>query len=244
MMVEIWEPGKPIARFIDHTLLKPAATEQDIAKLCEEALEHKFYSVCVNGSWVPYCRERLAGSDVQISVVCGFPLGAMATKAKVFEAVSAVEEGANEIDMVLPVGAVIGERFGMVSEDISAVVRAVEGRAIVKVILETGLLNDAQKAEACLAAEAAGAHYVKTSTGFGPGGATEADIKLMRASVSSGVGVKASGGIRDAWTAVQMLKAGANRLGTSSGVLIVNSATSAESGEGSTGAGPAESSSY
>lgn len=243
-MVEIWEPGKPIARFIDHTLLKPAAAERDIIKLCEEAMEHGFYSVCVNGSWVPLCREQLAGSGVHISVVCGFPLGAMATKAKVFEAVNAVEDGAREIDMVLPVGAVMEDRFGTVSHDISAIVRAVEGQAIVKVILETGLLDDEHKAEACRVAEAAGAHYVKTSTGFGPGGASEADIRLMRASVSPGIGVKASGGIRDTATALQMLKAGANRLGTSSGVLIVSSATNAESAEGNKGAGPAESSSY
>ncbi|MBW7458406.1 deoxyribose-phosphate aldolase, partial [Paenibacillus sepulcri] len=196
-MVEVWTPDSSLARFIDHTLLKPSASEQDILQLCKEAIAYKFYSVCVHGSWVAFCRKQLAGSDVAISAVCGFPLGAMATKVKVFEAVSAVEDGAREIDMVLSIGAVLEGRLDSVSRDIAAVVKAVENRAIVKVILETGFLDDRQKVEASLAAEAAGAHYVKTSTGFGPGGATEADIKLMRASVAAGTGVKASGGIRD-----------------------------------------------
>jgi len=221
-MPEQWTPDKSIARFIDHTLLKPGATSADIGKLCREAMEHRFYSVCVNGSWVSYCKEQLAGSNVAVSAVVGFPLGAMSTRVKAFEAAEAVEEGASEIDMVLPVGALLDGRYGVVNYDIGAVVRAVEGRAIVKVILETGLLSDEQKAEACRVAEAAGAHYVKTSTGFGAGGATEADIRLMRASVAPDIGVKASGGIRDRETAILMLNAGATRLGTSAGIAIVS----------------------
>ncbi|GFN30324.1 deoxyribose-phosphate aldolase [Paenibacillus xylaniclasticus] len=236
-MPEQWTPDQSIARFIDHTLLKPGATSADISKLCEEAIKHQFYSVCVNGSWVSYCRDQLAGSNVAVSAVVGFPLGAMSTKVKVFEASEAVDEGASEIDMVLPIGALLDGRYGVVNHDISAVVRAVEGSAIVKVILETGLLSDEQKAEACRVAEAAGAHYVKTSTGFGAGGATEADIRLMRASVSSSIGVKASGGIRDRETAIMMLNAGANRLGTSAGIAIVNGAGAASAAQASSTAG-------
>ncbi|MFC5651764.1 deoxyribose-phosphate aldolase [Paenibacillus solisilvae] len=222
-MVERWMPGSPIAAFIDHTLLKPTATEQDMMQLCEEAIQHKFHSVCVNSSWVPLCSEHLFDTGVRITAACGFPLGAAATKVKVYEAVNAVEDGADEIDIVLPIGAVIEGRYGSVAYDISAIVRAVGKAAVVKVILETGYLDDLQKAQACRVAEAAGAHYVITSTGFGPGGAAEADLRLMRASVSKSIGVKASGDIRDAQTAKQMLSLGANRLGTSAGVLIVSS---------------------
>ncbi|MBB3108974.1 deoxyribose-phosphate aldolase [Paenibacillus phyllosphaerae] len=243
-MAESWVPGTPIAKFIDHTLLKPGATEKYIVRLCEEAAQHQFYSVCVNGSWVSLCRDQLAGTGVHIAAVVGFPLGAMATKAKVYEAQTAVEDGATEIDMVLPIGAVIDGRYGVVSHDIASVVRAVEGSAIVKVILETGMLNAEQKAEACRVAEAAGAHYVKTSTGFGTGGATEADIKLMRASVTSSIGVKASGGIRDAETAIKMLQAGANRLGTSAGVAIVTGLSSVSASEGNRAEGQEESTQY
>ncbi|PWV98374.1 deoxyribose-phosphate aldolase [Paenibacillus cellulosilyticus] len=225
-MLELWSPDKNIARFIDHTLLKPGATTEEIDRLCQEAMEHHFYSVCVNGSWVSYCTEKLAGTDVAVSAVVGFPLGAMSTKVKVFEAAEAVEDGAAEIDMVLPIGALLEGRYGFVANDIGAVVRAVEGSAIVKVIFETGMLNDEQKSEACRVAEAAGAHYVKTSTGFGVGGATEADIRLMRKSVTPGIGVKASGGIRSRETALVMLNAGATRLGTSAGVAIVTEAGS------------------
>lgn len=225
-MLELWSPDKSIARFIDHTLLKPGATSADIDQLCDEAMEHKFYSVCVNGSWVSYCTEKLAGTDVAVSAVVGFPLGAMSTKVKVFEAAEAVDDGAAEIDMVLPIGALLEGRYGVMANDIGAVVRAVEGSAIVKVIFETGMLTDEQKSEACRVAEAAGAHYVKTSTGFGVGGATEADIRLMRKSVTPGIGVKASGGIRSRETALVMLNAGATRLGTSAGVAIVTEAVS------------------
>lgn len=243
-MLEHWKQGGNIARFIDHTLLKAGATEAEIGKLCEEALQYGFYSVCVNGGWVDFCRERLAGSPVKIAAVAGFPLGANASKAKAFEAAAAVEDGADEIDMVLPVGLVLQGRFGAVSQDISAVVRAVEGRAIVKVILETGMLDDLQIAEACRVSEAAGAHYVKTSTGFGPGGATLAHVRLMRESVSKGIGVKASGGIRDAETAVRMLEAGANRLGTSAGVAITSGAAGGSIPAGSKAEGRQEKTPY
>ncbi|XEC96804.1 deoxyribose-phosphate aldolase [Paenibacillus tarimensis] len=219
-MVKYWDQGMPVASFIDHTLLKPSASERDIVRLCEEAVRYEFYSVCVNGEWVAFCRDKLQGTAVKVSAVCGFPLGANASRVKAFEALTAAEDGASEIDMVLPIAAVLDGRFNTVSEDISAVVKAVENRAIVKVILETGFLNEAQIAEACRVSEAAGAHYVKTSTGFGPGGATEDHIRLMRASVSKEIGVKASGGIRDLQAALQMLKAGATRLGTSAGISI------------------------
>ncbi|UVI32119.1 deoxyribose-phosphate aldolase [Paenibacillus spongiae] len=243
-MVETYAPGMPLARFIDHTLLKPDATEQDIIRLCEEAVQHRFYSVCVHGSWVPLCREHLSGTGIHIASVVGFPLGAMATKVKVFEAETAAQDGASEIDMVVPIGAAAEGRYGTVAYDISAIVRAVEGQAIVKVIIETGMLDHEHKAEVCRVAEAAGAHYVKTSTGFGPGGATEDDIRLMRASVTKAIGVKASGGIRDAQAAVKMLLAGANRLGTSAGIAIINGAASAAGTAGSKEEGPAASSQY
>ena len=183
-MVKFWTPGDDIAQYIDHTLLKPGATEADIDKLCEEARTHGFYSVCVNGVWVDYCREKLAGSNVKVAAVVGFPLGASDTRVKAYEAAAAAEDGAEEIDMVLSIGHVLEGRFGVVNHDIASVVRAVEGKAIVKVIFETSMLNDEQIAEACRVSEAAGAHYVKTSTGFGGGGATEAHVKLMRANVS------------------------------------------------------------
>ncbi|WP_084423060.1 deoxyribose-phosphate aldolase [Cohnella thermotolerans] len=218
----IWRPGQPIAPFIDHTLVKAEARSADFARLCEEALEHGFYSVCVNGKWVRQCREQLSGTNVKVCAVVGFPLGAGATRAKAFEAAAAVEDGAAEIDMVLPIGKLLDEDYTAVEKDISSVVQSVQGGALVKVILETGALTDALIREACRLAEAAGADYVKTSTGFGPGSATEAHIRLMRASVSPRIGVKASGGIRDAQTAVRLLLAGANRIGTSSGVVIAS----------------------
>nr|WP_027091147.1 deoxyribose-phosphate aldolase [Cohnella thermotolerans] len=218
----MWRPGQPIAPFIDHTLVKAEARSADFARLCEEALEHGFYSVCVNGKWVRQCREQLSGTNVKVCAVVGFPLGAGATRAKAFEAAAAVEDGAAEIDMVLPIGKLLDEDYTAVEKDISSVVQSVQGGALVKVILETGALTDALIREACRLAEAAGADYVKTSTGFGPGSATEAHIRLMRASVSPRIGVKASGGIRDAQTAVRLLLAGANRIGTSSGVVIAS----------------------
>lgn len=210
-----------IPSYIDHTLLKADANAQTISKLCEEAKEYQFYSVCVNGIWVPMCKRLLEGSGVRISVVCGFPLGANASAVKAYEAARAAEAGANEIDMVLQIGQLLEGSYDAVREDIRSVVKAVEGQANVKVIFETGFLNDEQKKAACRLSEEAGAHYVKTSTGFGPGGATVDDIRLMRANVSAQTGVKASGGVRDLATALQMIEAGATRLGTSSGVAIM-----------------------
>lgn len=217
-----------IASAIDHTLLKADAGRTGIEKLCREAVEHRFYSVCVNGVWVPACKELLQGSGVKISVVCGFPLGAQDPDVKAFEAARAADQGADEIDMVLQIGLLLEGSLARVEDDIRQVVKAVEGAAIVKVIFETGFLNDAQKAAACKLSEQAGAHYVKTSTGFGPGGATVEDIRLMRANVSGHIGVKASGGVRDLETARRMIEAGATRLGTSSGVAIVSGLAGAD----------------
>ena len=211
-----------VARSIDHTLLKPSAGRKAILQLCEEAVRHQFRTVCVNSVWVGLCREALAGTDIGISAVCGFPLGAMDTRAKSYEAAQAVWNGASEIDMVMQIGPFLEGDEETVRKDIAQVVKEVEGGAIVKVILETGLLTKEQIVSACRLAEAAGAHFVKTSTGFGPGGATEENVRLMRKSVSESVGVKASGGIRDLQTAIRMLEAGAARIGTSSGVAIVS----------------------
>nr|WP_028549209.1 deoxyribose-phosphate aldolase [Paenibacillus sp. UNC451MF] len=214
--------ARKLPSYIDHTLLKADANETSVQKLCVEALNYGFYSVCVNGVWVPYCKNTLSGSQVRISVVCGFPLGANDSAVKAYEAAKAAEAGANEIDMVLQIGQLMEGKEDAVRDDIRAVVKAVEGQAIVKVIFETGFLNVEQKTAACRLSEEAGAHYVKTSTGFGPGGATVEDIRLMRSKVSPSIGVKASGGVRDLQTALNMIEAGATRLGTSSGVAIMN----------------------
>ncbi|MEX2416642.1 MAG: deoxyribose-phosphate aldolase [Paenibacillaceae bacterium] len=221
-----------LAAYIDHTYLKPDATPATIQALCEEAAQFGFYSVCVNGRWVSLCRELLdtlnmnKPSQVGISAVCGFPLGAQSSSVKAFEAARAVEDGATEIDMVITIGSLLTGDSKAVEDDIRAVVAAVEGQAIVKVIMETGMLSEEQKRLGCRIAEQAGAHYVKTSTGFGPGGATESDVLLMRQSVSTMIGVKASGGVRDYTTAVTMIRAGATRIGTSSGAAIVLGSTS------------------
>jgi deoxyribose-phosphate aldolase len=214
--------AKGIASYIDHTLLKPDTGQAAIERLCAEAKEYGFYSVCVNGQWVPLCKELLSGTNVKVAVVAGFPLGAGRSAAKAFEAEQAAKDGAGEIDMVLAVGSLLEGDYGYVRSDIKRVVEAVRDQAIVKVIFETGFLNDELIAAACKLSEEAGAHFVKTSTGFGPGGATVEHIRLMRASVSPSVGVKASGGVRDLQAALQMIEAGANRLGTSSGVAIMN----------------------
>ncbi|NDI33739.1 deoxyribose-phosphate aldolase [Chengkuizengella sediminis] len=210
-----------LPKYIDHTLLKADATKAQIAKLCEEAKTYQFFSVCVNSYWVPTCRELLEGSEVKIAAVAGFPLGANSSKTKAFEAANCVENGAKEIDMVLAVGSMLDGDTDTVFKDIQAVTKAVENKAIVKVILETGFLNNDQIKEACQLSEQAGAHFVKTSTGFGPGGATVDHVRLMRATVSDKMEVKASGGIRDLTTALQMIEAGATRLGASSGVSIM-----------------------
>ena len=220
---------RSLARYIDHTLLKPEAGAAAIERLCGEAIECGFRTVCVNGRWVPLCAKLLSGTPVGVSAVVGFPLGAGMSEVKAYEAETAVRAGASEIDMVLPVGALLDGDEAGVFADIRQVVDAVKGKAIVKVILETGLLNDGQKRTACRLAEQAGAHFVKTSTGFGPGGATVEDVRLLRESVSPAIGVKASGGIRDFKTALAMIEAGATRIGTSSGVAIVSGASGAAS---------------
>ena len=208
-------------RYIDHTLLKAAATESDIIKLCSEAKEHSFYAVCVNSCYVPLCKRELAGSDVKIACVAGFPLGAMSTEAKAFEAGQAAKAGADEIDMVINVGFMKAGDTDAVYNDIKAVVdAAARFGATVKVIIECCELTDAEKVSACRLAEKAGAAFVKTSTGFGSGGATAEDVALMRASVGPAVQVKAAGGIRDKETAEKMIAAGASRIGASAGIEI------------------------
>lgn len=213
--------------YIDHTLLKADADVAMIRKLCEEAVQYRFRTVCVNGSWVSYCRDIVQGTGVGIAAVCGFPLGAADSAVKAFEAARAAEHGATEIDMVLSVGRLLSGELDAVRHDIETVVKAVEGQAAVKVIFETGMLQDEHVLTACRLTVETGAHFVKTSTGFGPGGAKLEHIAMMRANVPSAFGVKASGGIRDFETAVRMIDAGANRLGTSSGVAIMNGAAGA-----------------
>ena len=217
--------GRELAAIIDHTLLKPDATPSQIRDLCQEAQEFGFYAVCVNPSYVSLASEVLAGTAVRVACVVGFPLGANVTEVKAFEARRAIADGAHEIDMVLNIGALKAGEFDLVEEDIAAVVAVCHGaNALCKVILETGYLSDAEKIEACQRAVSAGADFVKTSTGFAPGGATAADIALMRATVGPDVGVKASGGIRTYETAQEMVAAGANRIGVSASVQIVRSA--------------------
>jgi deoxyribose-phosphate aldolase len=210
-----------LSGFLEHTLLKPEATAGQIEKLCAEAKEYRFFGVCINGSWVRLACNLLQGSGVQVVSVAGFPLGAMSSRAKCFEAESAVEEGAGEIDFVLNVGRLVQGDDRYVLLEIEDVVKAAAGRPV-KVILETCLLNDEEKIRACRLAVSGGARYVKTSTGFGAGGANIADVELMRRTVGPDFGIKASGGIRDAATALAMIKAGAARIGTSAGVAIIN----------------------
>ncbi len=214
---------RSLAGMIDHTLLKPEATEAEIRTLCEEARKHGFYSVCVNPAHVELSAQLLAGSEVTVCTVVGFPLGATTSAVKAFETRDAIAHGAGEIDMVLNVGALKGGRLDQVEADIRAVVDAAAGTPV-KVILETALLTDDEKVAACKASKSAGATFVKTSTGFSKGGATVADIRLMRATVGPEMGVKASGGVRDRETAIAMAEAGATRLGASASVAIVTGA--------------------
>jgi len=209
-----------MAKIIDHTNLKPYATRKDIEKLCNEALEYHFGAVCVNSSYVSHCYKLLNGSDVKIAAVVGFPLGACTSGAKASETREAVRLGAEEIDMVMNIGFFRDKDYYYVEKDIAEVVRAAEG-AIVKVILETGYLTDEQIVQACEIAKKAGAHYVKTSTGFGPMGAFYDHVLLMRKTVGKELGVKAAGGISDAQTAVRMINAGADRIGASSSINII-----------------------
>lgn len=210
-----------IAGKIDHTMLKADATKETIERYCKEALQHGFASVCVNGCHATLVSRCLNGSDVKVCCVVGFPLGAMATKAKAFEAKTAVEDGADEIDMVINIGAMKEKDYDFVTSDIKAVVDAVSGKAIVKVILETCLLTDEEIKAACDCALKAGAHFVKTSTGFSTGGATIEDIALMKAQVKDKAKVKASGGIRTKEQAEALIQAGADRIGAGNGVILL-----------------------
>lgn len=208
------------SKYIDHTLLKADATEEQIRTLCREAKEHDFASVCVNPSWIETAKEELEGSDVMVCVVVGFPLGAMTTAAKAFEARDAVERGAEEVDMVIQIGRLKGGDDAYVTEDIRAVKEAV-GDKTLKVIIETCLLSDEEKVRACRDAEAAGADFVKTSTGFSTAGANIPDVKLMKQTVGDRLKVKAAGGVRSREDMDAMIEAGADRIGTSSGIRLI-----------------------
>ncbi len=210
-----------LAACIDHTLLKPDASAAQIEQLCTEAREHKFFSVCVNGSWVAAARHFLEGSDVKVASVVGFPLGAMSSDVKRYETEVAVDDGAHELDVVMSIARLKVGDDQYVFRELCDVVEAADERTV-KVILETGLLTNAEKIRACRLVVESGAHFVKTSTGFGTGGATVADVQLLRETVGPKFGVKASGGIRDAQTALAMISAGATRIGTSNGIAIVN----------------------
>lgn len=214
---------KNIANMIDHTLLKPDATAEMIVDLCSEAKEYKFFSVCVNPYYVKLAKDELKESSVKVATVIGFPLGSTPKEVKAFEAVEAMKNGADELDMVINIGALKSKDYDTVKEDIKAVVDAAKGKALVKVIIETCLLNDEEKVKACEISEEAGADFVKTSTGFSTGGATVEDVKLMRKTVGDRLGVKASGGIRDYDTVKKMIEAGASRIGASASVKIVQS---------------------
>ena len=211
-----------IAKYIDHTILKPEATIEEVKKLCREATEYNFASVCVNACYTKLVSTELTGSDVKTCVVVGFPLGAMTKEAKAFETTQAIENGATEIDMVINVGALKDKNYALLKEDIDAVVNAAKGKAIVKVIIEACLLTDEEKVKACEISKEAKADFVKTSTGFSSGGATKEDIALMRKTVGPDLGVKASGGVRDYKTAMDMINAGASRIGASASITIVS----------------------
>lgn len=209
-----------INKMIDHTLLKPEATKEMIENLCKEAKEYDFKSVCVNPYWVSTAYEELRDSDVLVCTVVGFPLGATTKETKFFETDFAVQEGADEIDMVINVGALKSKQYDVVLEDIKSVVQAANGRTV-KVIIETCLLSDEEKVKACELSMEAGANFVKTSTGFSTAGAKVEDVELMKSIVGDKLEVKASGGIRDLDTALKMIEAGATRLGVSAGVQII-----------------------
>ncbi len=209
-----------LADYIDHTLLKATATETQIKALCQEAITHRFKAVCVNGCWVKLASTVLAKSTVEVATVVGFPLGAMSTEAKVAEAQNAIIDGADEVDMVVNIGWLKSGEYNAVQEEIAQIKKAI-GNHVLKVILETCYLTDAEKVKACELAVAAGADFVKTSTGFGSGGATFEDVKLMKSVVGDNALLKASGGIRDRDTALKYVDLGASRIGTSSGPVLV-----------------------
>lgn len=219
---EIKEKDEGILKKIDHTLLKPDATREQIEKVCNEAKTYGFASVCVNPSYIGYVANQLRGSNVTPCCVIGFPLGSTMPEVKAFEAKAAIKQGAKEVDMVINIGAAKSGDWDLVSKDIEAVIKVARGRALVKVIIETCLLSDYEKVKSSEIAKQAGADFVKTSTGFSKSGATVEDVKLMRKTVGDKIGVKAAGGIRDYKTAMEMIMAGATRLGSSSGVSIYN----------------------
>lgn len=209
-----------LEKYIDHTNLKPTATESDIKKLCDEAKTHGFYAVCVNGCHLPLAKERLDETNVKIAAVIGFPLGAMSTKAKISEAVDCIENGADEIDMVINIGWLKSGMYDAVQDEIKAIKEAI-GNHILKVIIETCYLTDKEKEKACELAILANADFVKTSTGFGTGGATFDDVKLMKKAVGNDAKIKASGGVKDKETALQYIALGVSRIGTSSGPSLI-----------------------
>lgn len=212
---------KSIAKYIDHTILKADATREMVEKLCIEAKEYGFYSVCINSYYVNFCRKLLNDTDVKVCCVIGFPLGANDSLVKSFEAKTAIENGAEEVDMVINIGALKSKEYSVVLNDIKNVVKETKGKAILKVIIETCLLTDEEKIKACELAVEAGADFVKTSTGFSTGGATESDIKLMKDAVKGKCKIKASGGIRTLKDLETMVSAGADRVGASASVNIV-----------------------
>jgi deoxyribose-phosphate aldolase len=221
--------GKDIAGWIDHTLLKPEATGVQIRVLCQEAMQHHFASVCINPAYVPLAAGLLKNAKEKVCTVIGFPLGAVLPGYKVFEALSCINTGASEVDMVINIGAIKSEAYGLVLNEVEAVADTAHNQgALVKVILETCLLSRREKIIACLICQAAGADFVKTSTGFGTAGATVEDVALMRRVIGAEMGLKAAGGIRSYADAIAMIKAGANRLGASAGVKIVQEAESAK----------------
>jgi deoxyribose-phosphate aldolase len=216
------ESQKTIAHYIDHTLLKADATRAQITQLCREAQEYRFAAVCVNPTHVKLCADLLKDSGVAVASVAGFPLGATPPEVKAYEARQAIQNGASEIDMVINIGALKDGDYDLLERDIAAVVRVCrDGHAVCKVIIEAALLSEPEKVKACELAQKAGADYVKTSTGFGPSGATTADVALMRRVVGPEMGVKAAGGIRSLADAQAMIEAGASRIGTSAGIKIV-----------------------
>jgi len=222
------EKNMKIASFIDHTILSANAKSSDIIRICSEAKDYNFASVCVNSYWVSTVKKELEGTEVKTCSVIGFPLGAMSTKAKAFETKQAIEDGADEIDMVINIGELKEKNYDNVKKDILEVKKACSNK-LLKVIIESCLLTEEEKVKACLLAVKAGADYVKTSTGFSTGGATTSDVKLMRETVGQALGVKASGGIHTYEEALSLIEAGASRIGASAGIKIVEGETESKS---------------
>ena len=214
-----------IAGMIDHTVLKAMTTQEEVIKVCNEAKENGFFSVCINPTHIEFVKKQLEGSNVKVCTVIGFPLGANTPEVKAFETKDAIAKGADEVDMVINIGALKDKNYELVERDIKAVVDAADKKALVKVIIETCYLTDEEKKIACELAVKGGTDYVKTSTGFGTGGSTPADIKLMRQTVGENIGVKASGGVRNEKDAVAVIESGASRIGASSSVAIINGDT-------------------